>query len=80
MRGSRAPNACAASGDTAETSPMPNVKLTKNTVEASAAAATAWSPSRPTSARSVVIIAICPSWVSAIGTASRDVSVSSTAR
>ena len=63
-RGLRAPNACAASGATAETSPMPKVKVTKNTVCASAAAATASSPSRPISARSVVMIAICPSWVS----------------
>ena len=79
-RGLRAPNACAASGATAETSPMPKVKVTKNTVCASAAAATASSPSRPINARSVVIIAICPSWVAAMGTASFSVSVSSRAR
>ncbi len=59
---------------------MPKVKVMKNTELASAAAATAPSPRRPTSARSVVIIAICPSCVSAIGTASFSVSVSSTAR
>ncbi len=40
-RGLRAPNACAASGATADTSPIPKVKLTKKTVFASAAAATA---------------------------------------
>jgi hypothetical protein len=49
-------------------------------VLASAAAATASSPSRPIKARSVVIITICPSWVSAIGTASFSVSANSTAR
>ena len=74
MRGLRAPNACAANGATAETSPIPKVKLTKNTVCASDAAATASPPRRPIKARSVVIIAICPSWVSAIGTASLSVS------
>ena len=58
---------------------MPKVKLMKKTVCASAAAATATSPSRPINARSVVIIAICPSCVSAIGTASLSVSVNSTA-
>ena len=41
MRGLRAPNAWAANGATAETSPIPKVKLTKNTVCASDAAATA---------------------------------------
>ena len=46
---------------------MPKVKLTKKTVCASAAAAMASLPRRPIKAMSVVIIAICPSWVSAIG-------------
>ncbi len=78
--GLRAPNACAASGATAETRPMPKVKLTKKTVCASDAAATASVPKRPISAMSVVIIAICPSCVSAIGTASFSVSPSSAAR
>ena len=75
-----APKACAASGATADTSPIPKVKLMKNTVWASAAAATAASPSRPIRARSVVIIAICPSCVSAIGTASLSVSANSRAK
>ncbi len=79
-RGSRAPKACAASGATADTSPIPMVKLMKYTVPASAAAATAALPSRPMKARSVVIIAIWLSCVSAIGTASRSVSLSSAAR
>ena len=59
---------------------MPKVKLTKSTVCASDAAATASAPRRPIMAMSVVIIAICPSWVSAIGTASFSVSASSIAR
>ena len=80
IRGSRAPNAWAANGATADISPIPKVKLTQNTVLASAAAATAASPSRPIKARSVVIIAICPSCVSAIGTASLSVSANSMAR
>ena len=48
-----------------------------STICASAAAATTSPPRRPTSARSVVIIATWPSCVSAIGRASRTVSVSS---
>ena len=80
MRGLRAPNAWAANGATAETSPIPKVKLTKNTVCASDAAATASLPRRPMKARSVVIIAICPSCVSARGAARRSVSESSSAR
>ena len=59
---------------------MPKVKLTKSTVCASDAAATASAPRRPIMARSVVIIAIWPSCVSAIGTASFSVSESSIAR
>ena len=69
-----------ANGATAETRPMPKVKLTNSTVCASDAAATASAPRRPIMAMSVVIIAICPSWVSAIGTASFSVSASSIAR
>ena len=56
--GLRAPNACAASGATADTRPIPKVKLTKSTVCASDAAATASAPRRPIMAMSVVIIAI----------------------
>jgi len=67
-------------GATADTSPIPIVKLTKYTVPASAAAATASLPRCPIKARSVVIIAICPSCVSAIGRASLMVSVSSSTR
>ncbi len=59
---------------------MPKVKLTKNTVCASAAAAMASLPRRPIIAMSVVIIAIWPSCVSASGTASFSVSESSSAR
>ena len=80
MRGSWPPNACAASGATADTNPMPNVKLTKKTVCASDAAAIASLPRRPMKAISVVIIAICPSCVSANGTASLSVSASSSVR
>ena len=40
MRGWRAPNACEASGDTAETMPMPTTKAANSTVCASADAAT----------------------------------------
>ena len=77
VRGSRAPNACATSGATADIAPMPSTNTAKNIVCASDAAAIAASPSRPISARSVVIIAIWPSCVSAIGIASRIVSISS---
>src|SRR5262245_34534229 len=73
-RGWRAPKACAAKGATACMKPMPSVKPTKRTVWASAAAATTLSPRRPSSIRSVVIMLIWPSWVSAIGAARRMVS------
>ena len=53
---------------------MPTTKQVKSTVCASAAAATALSPRRPISARSLVIMAIWPSCVSAIGSASFTVS------
>src|SRR5258707_12348701 len=54
--------------------PMPNTKPRNRIRWASPTAATADSPSRPNSARSVVIMAIWPSWVSAIGQASFTVS------
>jgi hypothetical protein len=75
MRGWRAPNACEASGATADTMPMPTVKAANSTVCASAVAATTWSPRRPSSIRSVVIMATWPSWVTAIGQARRIVSM-----
>ena len=53
---------------------MPNTKPRNRIRCASPTDATAASPSRPISARSVVIIAIWPSWVSAIGQASLTVS------
>ena len=56
---------------------MPMVKAANSTVCASAAAASAASPRRPISARSVVIMTTWPSWISAIGNASRTVSTSS---
>ena len=56
---------------------MPTTNIVNSTVCASAAAATALSPRRPISARSLVIMAIWPSCVSAIGSASLTVSVNS---
>ncbi len=53
------------------------MKAVNSTLCASAAAATALLPSRPISARSTVIMAICPSWVSASGPASLTVPISS---
>src|SRR5262245_28125952 len=75
MRGWPAPKACAASGATAETGPMPNTNPTNKMRCARPTAAMAPSPSRPMSARSVVIMAIWPSWVSAMGHASLTVSI-----
>ena len=49
MRGSRAPKACAASGATADTRPMPTTKAANSTVCASAAPAIASSPRWPMS-------------------------------
>ena len=77
MRGCLAPKACAASGATADTTPMPITKATNSKVCASATAATTCSPRRPSSARSLVIIAIWPSCVSAIGQLSLTVSATS---
>src|SRR5215475_2677124 len=77
MRGSRAPKACAASAATADIGPMPSTKPQNRIRCVSATAATAPSPSRPINARSVVIMAIWPSCVSAIGQASLMVSRSS---
>jgi len=75
--GCSAPKACAASGATAETSPMPSTSAANSTVCASEAAAIACSPSRPIITRSVVSMAIWPSWVSAMGQASFRVSTAS---
>ena len=77
IRGWHPPTYWAASGVTAETIPIPTTNTVNSTVCASAAAATALSPSRPISARSLVIMAIWPSCVSAIGSASLTVSVNS---
>ena len=76
-RGLRAPNACAASGATAETGPMPRTNPTNRIRCARPTAAMACSPRRPINARSVVIMAIWPSCVSAIGHASLIVSIMS---
>ena len=57
---------------------MPSTKPMNKMRCASPTAAIASDPSRPIKARSVVIIAIWPSWVSAIGHASLIVSAIST--
>ncbi len=57
-------------------SPMPSDEsCEQHGVRRAPRRATTWSPRRPSSARSVVIIATWPSWVSAIGQASCSVSI-----
>ena len=54
---------------------MPTQNAANSTVCASAVAATTWSPRRPSSIKSVVIMAIWPSCVRAIGHDKRSVSM-----